>query len=260
MSELHDRLSALGADAGWPPAPDLAPRVRAAIADGGASASRRRGRVLVADGGAPASRRRGRVLVALARPPAAVLAGALLALVVAGLLAAAPGVRSALLRTLGLEHAQVTRVERLPPTTLGTRLALGERYTLAAARKRMGFELRRPTALGAPDDVYIDRGAVTFLYRRSSGRPILFQQVPGSAGLYIRKFARAFERVDVGGVQGLLVRGQHVTVFDQRPGGRREEPSRLAKTTLVWERDGLLLRLEADLPGEELLRIARSLR
>jgi hypothetical protein len=241
VSELHDRLSALAADARWPATPDLAPRVRAAIADGAAP-------------------RRGRLRLALARQPAALLAGTLLALVVAGLLAATPGVRSALLRSLGLEHAQVTRVERLPPTTLGARLALGERYTLAAAQKRAGFALRRPAALDAPDEVFVDRGAVTFVYGERSGRVILLQQVPGSGRPYIQKFAKAFGRVHVAGVPGLLVKGQHVTIFDQRPGGRREERSRLAKTTLLWERDGLLLRLEADLSDNELLRIARSVR
>ena len=255
MSELHDRLSALAADAQWPATPDLAPRVRAAIADGVAPApAKRRGRLWAGRAG------RGRLRLALARQPAAVLVAALLALVVAGLLATAPGVRSALLRTLGLEHAQVTRVERLPQTTLGARLALGERYTLAAARKRAGFALRRPTALGTPEEVFIDRGAVTFVYGAPSGRLILFQQVPGSARPYIQKFAKVFRRVDVAGVPGLLVKGQHVTIFDQRPGGRREERSRLAKTTLLWERDGLLLRLEANLSEEELLGIARSVR
>jgi hypothetical protein len=194
------------------------------------------------------------------RPAATVLVGAVIALVVAGSLATAPGVRSALLRSLGLEHAQVTRVERLPRTTLGTRLALGGRHTLAAARKRAGFELRSPATLGTPDEVYIDRGAVTFVYGERSGRLILFQQVPGSARPYVEKLAQSFERVHVDGVPGLLVKGPHVTIFDQRPGGHREEPSRLAKTTLLWERHGLLLRLEADLPGKELLRIARSVR
>ena len=243
MSELHDHLSALATDARWPPAPDLAPLVRAAIVDGGAS-----------------ERRRGRLAGARWRPPATALAGALLALVFAGLLAGAPGVRSALLRTLGLEHAQVTRVQRLPPTTLGRRLALGERHTLAAAQRRAGFALRWPTALGAPNEVYVDRGAVTFVYGERSGSLVLFQQVPGSAVPYIQKLARQFRRVDVAGVRGLLVTGEHVTIFDQRPGGLRQEPSRLAKSTLLWERDGLLLRVEADLPEGELLRIARSVR
>jgi hypothetical protein len=36
------------------------------------------------------------------------------------------------------------------------------------------------------------------------------------------------------------------------------QETRLAKNTLLWERDGLLLRLEADQPADELVRIARS--
>lgn len=241
MSELHDRLTALGAGTRWPQPPDLVPRVRAAIADAAAPQPRR-----------------GRLPVAFARPPAAVLAGALLALFVAGLLAAAPGVRSALLRTLGLQHAQVTRVYHPPSTTLGTRLELGKRSTLAPAQKRAGFRLRRPAALGAPEEVYMYRGAVTCVYRMTTGRLIHFQQVRGSTAPYIRKYARTFRRVDVAGAPGLLVKGPHVMLYDQRPGGPREQASRLAKTALLWERDGLLLRLEADLPENEMLRIARS--
>jgi hypothetical protein len=189
-----------------------------------------------------------------------VLVAALLALAFVGLLAAAPGVRSALLRTLGLEHATVTRVQRFPPTTLGTRLALGDRVTFAAAQRQAGFALRRPSALGAPHEVYIDRGVVTFVFGRSPGRLILFQQAAGSAGPYVRKFAREFESVDVAGAHGLLVHGEHVTVFDQKAGGVRQEPSRLAKTTLIWERDGLLMRLEGDVSDGELVAVGVSVR
>ncbi len=38
------------------------------------------------------------------------------------------------------------------------------------------------------------------------------------------------------------------------------QEARLAKNTLMWERDGLLLRLEAEQPVGELMRIARSVR
>jgi hypothetical protein len=46
--------------------------------------------------------------------------------------------------------------------------------------------------------------------------------------------------------------------FDARGGGTRVQEARLAKNTLMWERGELLLRLEADLPVGELLRIAGS--
>ncbi len=233
MADLHDALTRMAADARWPPTPELAARVRTAI-----------------ETTPPATRSRSR------RP----LAAALLALVVGGGVLATPGTGSGLLERLGLRDAEVTKVRRLPPTSLGRQLALGERTSLAGARSLAGFDLLRPAALGAPREAYVDDGAVTFVHRARSGRPILFTQVQGSAQPYVRKFVTAgTRRVRIDGVPGLLLQGAHAVFFDDRGRGttRVQEP-RLAKNTLLWERDGLLLRLEADQPGDELVRIARS--
>lgn len=232
MADLHDALTRMAADATWPQTPELATRVRTAVET------------------PPAKRSRPR------RP----LLAALLALIVGGGVLAAPGVGSGLLERLGLRDATVTKVKELPPTSLGRRLDLGERTSLAGARRLGGFELLRPAALGAPREVYVDDGAVTFVYRARSGGPILFTQVRGSAQPYVRKFVTAdTRRVRIGGVPGLLLQGPHAVFFDDRGRGttRVQEP-RLSKNTLLWERDGLLLRLEADQPGDELVRIARS--
>ena len=112
--------------------------------------------------------------------------------------------------------------------------------------------------------MYVDGVVVAFAYRARSGRPILFTQVPGSAGRYVQKFVtESTPRVRVGGRPGLLLRGPHVVFFDG-DGDGDEEPrmleARLAKNTLMWERDGLLLRLEGEQPVGELIRIARSVR
>ena len=161
MAELHDRLAQLAAEARWPPTPDLAPGVRAAIQSAPARRARR-----------PRWRSR--------RP----LLAALLALVAGGALAA-PGVGSGLLERLGLKSATVTQVRHLPPAALGGPLALGERYTLADARRLVGHDLLRPRALGAPAEVYVDGDVAAFVYRARSGRPILFTQVPGSTRRYV---------------------------------------------------------------------------
>jgi hypothetical protein len=238
MPDLHDALTRLAADAQWPATPALAERVRAAIDAQPATRP-------------PARERRSR------RP----LLAALLALLVGGGVLAAPGVGSGLLERLGLRNATVTQVERLPPTALARRLALGQRSTLTAAQRAAGFALLRPAALGAPGGVYLDAGVVTFLYRARSGAPILFTQVPGSAGPYVQKFVTEdTRRVRIGGVRGLLLRGPHAVFFDARGGETRVQEARLAKNTLMWERGGLLLRIEAEQPLGELLRIARSVR
>jgi hypothetical protein len=240
MADLHDALTRLAADAQWPQTPPLATAVRAAI-EAAPAAQQVTPR--------PRPRRGGR------RP----LLAALVALVVGGGLAAT-GAGADLLERLGLQGASVTKVRHLPPTALGERLRLGERTTLARVRAAARFELRRPAALGAPREVYVDDGVVTFLYRSRSGDPILFTQVPGSAGRYVQKFVTADTvRVRIGGVRGLLLRGPHVIVFDSRDGGEaRVQEARLARNTVMWERDGLLLRIESAQPPGELLRIARS--
>lgn len=238
MADLPDALSRLAAETQWPRTPELAGSVRAVIEAQPAAG--------------PGPRRRSR------RP----LLAALLALVVGGGVLASPGVGSGLLERLGLRNATVQKVERLPPTALGGSLALGERHTLASARRVAGFALLRPAALGAPREVYVEAGVVTFVYRARSGRPILFTQVPGSAGRYVRKFVTAdTRRVRIDGLPGLLLRGPHAVFFDPRGGGdTRVQEARLAKNTLMWERGGLLLRLEAQQPVGELVRLARSVR
>jgi hypothetical protein len=194
------------------------------------------------------------------------LLAALLALVVGGGVLAAPGTGSGLLERLGLKNATVTKVQRLPATALGRELDLGERVaSLAAARRLADFAPLRPAALGRPAEVYVDDGVITSVYRSGSGRPILFTQVPGSAGRYVQKFVTAdTRRVRIAGTPGLLLRGPHVVFFDGDGDGPGAEPrmqeARLAKNTLMWERDGLLLRLEAEQPAGELVRIARSVR
>ena len=239
MAELHDALTRMAAEARWPATPELAGPVRATI------------EAQPADRSVPRRRGRGR------RP----LLAALLALVAGGGVLAAPGVGSGLLERLGLRNATVTQVERLAPSALGGSLALGERHTLAGARRAAGFDLLQPAALGPPREIYVDDGVVTFVYRARSGRPILFTQVPGSAGRYVQKFVTEnTRRVRIAGRRGLLLRGPHAVLLDARGGATRVQEARLAANTLMWERDGLLLRLEAHQPAGELIRLARSVR
>jgi len=234
MPELHERLEQLAAGARWPPTPDLAAGVRAAI---DSSRAPRRSR--------------------LRRP----LFAALLALVMGGGTLAAPGVGSELLQRLGLKGASVTQVRELPPAGVGGRLALGSRVSLRDAQRLAGYELVAPAALGAPREAYIDGDAVTLVYRARSGHPILLSQVPGRVGRHVEKYVTArTRRVRIDGRPGLLLRGRHVVLFERPGAGTILSEPRLAKNTLLWERGGLLLRVEAEQPAGELLRIAHSVR
>ena len=84
------------------------------------------------------------------RPLAIALAVLVVALAAA---LAVPSARSAILRFLGIEGVTVQRVDRLPQAApLGT---LGDRTTMAAARRRVGFRPLLPDGK-RPDAVYLD--------------------------------------------------------------------------------------------------------
>ena len=112
MSGLEHELHALAPLVEWPDEPDVAPAVAVRIA-------------------APRSRRRPSFRVGAA------LAVVLLALAVA---LAVPPARTAIFDWLGIGSARIVRVDELPPLQLNASLELlGERTTLADARRRAGF-------------------------------------------------------------------------------------------------------------------------
>jgi hypothetical protein len=66
------------------------------------------------------------------------------------------------------------------------------------------------------------------------------------------------EPVQVDGEQGLFVTGDdHFVMFLDENGLITDDETFLAGTVLLWNRDGLLLRLEGDLTKAEALRLAR---
>src|SRR6185295_1026176 len=134
--DLERELRELGPAIDWPAAPNLAPAVRARLAD------RRR----------PFPWRRTAVL-ALAVPVA----------------------RTAILDWLGLRGVAIHRVETLPPApTVPDDLGMGGQVTLDEARTRAKFPVPDPTkaGLGEPDEVRFDHGIgqVGFIWRGDDGR------------------------------------------------------------------------------------------
>jgi hypothetical protein len=155
---------------------------------------------------------------------------------------------------------------REAPPSVGN-LGYGEPISLREAQTRLGgSELLLPEALGVPDQVYAGgssrNGGVVLVYGTRSGLPsmgdtgvgLVLTEVPGSVeSAYLRGGTlpvAGAEEVSVGNGRGYWV-----------PAGRR--PPSLADRTgsvLFWERGGLALRLGADLPKGEMLRIASSVR
>ena len=230
MTELELRLSELGRELAFPPTPGFELDL------------------------APAPRRRRPLVLALAA----------LVVLLAGTLALSPGARSAFLELFHLRGATVSRVDELPEVELIGRLdLLGERVTRAEAERRAGFRL---LDLGEPDAVYVRGGGLTtFVYGALDEPRLLLTQARG--GLFEGFVAKSagsgtdVERVTVDGSPGLFVSGaDHFVMFRDADGQIDDERSFLAGTTLLWNRGGVLFRLEADVTRAEALELAGTLR
>jgi len=186
MSELERQLALLRDELAWPPTPDLATAVGARVAAEPARPGPRGWR------GWPGA-------LVTSRRAAAGLAAAVALLVIAATLAAAPGVRARIERFLGIGAVRIERVDRLPDTSPSAGLGLGERTTLAAARRIAPVPVPTITALGAPDAVYVDRrasgaGSASLVYlarpglrfinrQRGSGTRFLLDALLAQAGV-----------------------------------------------------------------------------
>jgi hypothetical protein len=250
MSELELELGALAVD--WPETPDLAAGIESRLAQPGVS-------------------RRPPWLVAR---PAWQIAVACVAVVIA-VVAAVPPARSAVLDLFGISSVEIVR-EEPRPSRFASGLGLGDAVTLPDARRRAGFDLLVPSAVGEPDAVYladsIDTGRrVDFVYRPREGLP---EASTTGAGLLVTQFeavaepaiqktigaSATLERLMVGGDPAFFISGEdHGFAYIPARGDFAFEPQRLAGTTLLVDRgDGVLLRIEGDIPREEAVRIALS--
>ena len=239
MPELENRLRGLAADVGFPPTPALAEGVAARLEP----RSRWRDRV---------ARRRLVLVVAV------VLAA------FAAVLAASPGARSAFLELFGIEGATVYRVDRAPDVNRFGPLVPGEAVTLAEARRHVEFTLLLPrTDDGKPiERVFLDRSqpSVTVVYCCPT---VLLTQFLGQALPYVQKIAGPdvhIEQLTVDGSPGVWIEGAHGVLFSDQHGNVREDELRLARKALLWERDGITLRLEGDLTRDEALELAHQIR
>ncbi|MGH3016938.1 MAG: hypothetical protein ACRDLU_01015 [Gaiellaceae bacterium] len=183
-------------------------------------------------------------------------AAAIAALVlVVGLAAtmAVPDARTAVLRFLGIKGATVIRVDELPPAATALP-EFGESVGIAEAQRVVGF---RPLLIDGrqPDDVRINRFSpffIVLLYGEPGVRLRLTEMVGGA----IEKYAlteQQVERVEVDGEPGIWVEGRHV-VYE--PLGL----PRLSGNVILWEQEGLTLRLEGRFTKEQALDLARSVR
>jgi hypothetical protein len=264
--DLDRALTDLAASLEFPPTPDLAAAVSARLDE------------------APATRPRPRRWNWPAGWRRLAVAGLAAVLLAAAVLVASPGTREAVARRLGLRGIGVELGGPPPPTVTtapGARLdlGLGERASLEEARRRVGFPVLVPGAGGLerPDATFVSEadpagGRVDLVWGPRPGLPasaftdagLLITQFQGEpTPEFIKKVAGAglVEFVEVGGEPGYWFSGEpHFFTYRDAAGNFREEQTRLAGNTLIWQRGALTLRLEGELSKEEAIRIAESMR
>jgi hypothetical protein len=183
-----------------------------------------------------------------------------------------PCARDDVLEWLGLRNVKVERVPAPPP---GARPELeddlGRVVTLAEAQRRAGFTALVPTALGAPDRVRITGKRLSLIYAPRGDLPkldgldaglILTETRGGIEGQYLQKLALGgtdVRRARVGGHAGAFISGgQHAYLYVDENGVVREEHALLAGPTLIWEQDGLVLRMETAAGRRKALQFGAS--
>jgi hypothetical protein len=270
LPDLERALADLAADLEFPPTPDLA----AAVAS----------RLDEAPAPAPARAPRRRRLAGVSGWRRLAVVGLAAVLLAAAVLVASPGTREAVARRLGLRGVGV-ELGGPPPPTVTTRpgerldLGLGQRVTLEEARRRVGFPVLVPGAAGfrQPAAVYVNEavpvgGRVDLVYRARPGLPaspftdvgLLVTEFRGQPTPdFIKKVARAglVEEVTVDGQPGYWFSGEpHFFTYLDATGQVRDEQTRLAGNTLIWQRGDLTLRIEGEISRQEALALARSMR
>ena len=264
---LEERLAQAAASFSYPPTPDIAGSVR------GRLATERR----------PSGW----------RPPMAGhrLAWALAALLLFGGIAVTPDARARILAFLRIGSIELVVPTVTPisptapaavatkpatarpassPTPLSSRLNLNGQTTLDDARKRVDFPIRLPSYppdLGAPDGVYLqDLGgpAVILVWLEpgsSTGVNMSLHQLTEDAFAQKQVQREFIQETSVDGNRAVWVRGPHFLQFKSPGGGFDMRERRLVLgNVLIWEENEITYRLETELPLEEAVRVAESLR
>ncbi len=169
--------------------------------------------------------------------------------VAVGIAFAVPPARSAILRFLGVEGVSIVRVDHLPPVVANPAF-YGDRTTLDAAERDLGFRPRLPD-LGAAPRLYVDPSHEAFL--ALYGRPVRLRLEETRIGVFEKLVSttQPLDRVTVEGDPGIWLEGDHVlSDFFGQP--------RLAGNALLWRHDGVTYRLEGRLTRAQALEIART--
>ncbi len=218
-------------------------------------------------------------------------AGALAAAVVVAMVAL-PGPRRAVARWLGFDSVRIEPgvtlpTTSLPPTSLPPTIVtavtatvaepgldLGASVSIGEAMSRTGLADPSPALLGDPQSVHVvqppQAGQIVVVYPPSdlvpqssvTGVGALVSVLPAKIdeGLFGKMLGdeATVRAVDVAGAAGYWIEGSPHQLFFQIGDQIQIDTLRLATNTLLWQRDGQVYRLEADVSAETALRIAES--
>ena len=227
----------------------------------------------------------------------AVRVAAALMVVAAVLVVARPGPRQAVARWLGFDSVRIepgvtvpttaspsTASSSSPPAATVTEpavttvpvpeLGLGPSVPMREAVSRTGLADPTPALLEAPQSIHVvqppDSGQIVLVYQPSdllpqspvTGVGALVSVLPAKIdeGLFAKTLGNTstVRPVEVGTSKGYWVEGSPHQVFFQSGDEIVPQTLRLATNTLLWERDGRVYRIEADVSLETALRIAAS--
>ena len=150
--------------------------------------------------------------------------------------------------------------------SLGEGLGFGERTTLREAGADVPILLPQTPKLGKPDEVYGGEGGIVLAYRARAGLPPL---ADSGIGLLLTQLSGTLESTYLSQRPPDGTKLEEVRVDGERgywvPGGQRlrsqpGEAERLPGGALLWEREGRALLMRAEVPREEAIRIAESVR
>jgi hypothetical protein len=155
-------------------------------------------------------------------------------------------------------------------------LALGSLTTLDAARARMPAVVPAARGFASPDEVWFDDkagGVTSLVYRARPGLPaakhtdgigLLIQEFTGDGSGFLNKYLTNGSRsqsVAVGPYDGVFITGgDHFLAYEDATGAGLTEDGRLVGNALIFQREGLTIRIEGDLPAERMVAIGASLR
>ena len=190
-----------------------------------------------------------------------VAAAVLLAATVAALTFLLPGLR--------ITTVPAVPSEAVPRDPLAVRLALGSPVASDAVSAGV------PSLLGPPDEAYVlgDHEVLSLVYAADedlpelgdSGIGLLVQVIEGDLDRervekLVGELGVSLRPVEVGDGSGYWISGPpHLIHYTSPSGVERTEATRLVGDALVWERGGVLYRIESGLGQAETLRIAGSI-